>query len=73
MTKVKTIQVKQGFGVFTVVALMLLAAKLFVGFNISYLTIAVVWLIPLWVVLGIVAIMFVIGIIALIISALLRK
>ena len=54
MTQEKTKTVYQGFGVFTVVALMLLAAKLFVGFEISYLMIVTVWLIPLWLVLGIV-------------------
>ena len=54
MTQEKTKTVYQGFGVFTVVALMLLAAKLFVGFEISYLMIVAVWLIPLWLSLGIV-------------------
>ena len=54
MTQEKTKTVYRGFGVFTIVALMLLAAKLFVGFEISYLMIIAVWLIPLWFVLGIV-------------------
>ena len=54
MTQEKTKTVYRGFGVFTVVALMLLAAKLFVGFEISYLMIVAVWLIPLWLSLGIV-------------------
>ena len=54
MTQEKTKAVSQGFGVFTIVALMLLAAKLFVGFEISYLMIVAVWLIPLWLSLGIV-------------------
>ena len=54
MTQEKTKTVYQGFGVFTIVALMLLAAKLFVGFEISYLMIVAVWLIPLWLSLGIV-------------------
>ena len=54
MTQEKTKTVYCGFGVFTVVALMLLAAKLFVGFEISYLMIVAVWLIPLWLSLGIV-------------------
>ena len=54
MTQEKTKTVYRGFGVFTIVALMLLAAKLFVGFEISYLMIVAVWLIPLWLSLGIV-------------------
>ena len=54
MTQEKTKTVYRGFGVFTIVALMLLAAKLFVGFEISYLMIIAVWLIPLWLSLGIV-------------------
>ena len=54
MKQEKTKTVYRGFGVFTVVALMLLAAKLFVGFEISYLMIVAVWLIPLWLSLGIV-------------------
>ena len=54
MTQEKTKTVYQGFGVFTIVALMFLAAKLFMGFEISYLMIAVIWLIPLWLSLGIV-------------------
>ena len=54
MTQEKTKTVYQGFGVFTVVALMFLAAKLFMGFEISYLMIVAVWLIPLWLSLGIV-------------------
>ena len=66
MTQEKTKTVYRGFGVFTVVALMLLAAKLFVGFEISYLMIVAVWLIPLWFVLGIV---FITLIIALIVGA----
>lgn len=64
MTKVKTVQVKQGFGVFTVVALMLLAVKLFAGYSISYTTIILIWLLPLWIVLGIVGIALVVGLIA---------
>ena len=63
MTTEKTKQVSKGFGVFTVVALMLLAAKLFVGFEISYLMIVAVWLIPLWFVLGIVFITLTIALI----------
>ena len=63
MTQEKTKTVYQGFGVFTVVALMLLAAKLFVGFEISYLMIVAVWLIPLWFVLGIVFITLTIALI----------
>ena len=66
MTQEKTKTDYRGFGVFTVVALMLLAAKLFVGFEISYLMIVAVWLIPLWFVLGIV---FITLIIALIVGA----
>lgn len=66
MTQEKTKTVYQGFGVFTVVALMFLAAKLFMGFEISYLMIVAVWLIPLWFVLGIV---FITLIIALIVGA----
>ena len=63
MTQEKTKTVYQGFGVFTIVALMLLAAKLFVGFEISYLMIVAVWLIPLWLVLGIVFITLTIALI----------
>ena len=63
MTQEKTKAVSQGFGVFTIVALMLLAAKLFVGFEISYLVIVAVWLIPLWLVLGIVFITLTIALI----------
>ena len=63
MTQEKTKAVSQGFGVFTIVALMLLAAKLFVGFEISYLMIVAVWLIPLWLVLGIVFITLTIALI----------
>ena len=59
----KTKTVYQGFGVFTIVALMLLAAKLFVGFEISYLMIVVVWLIPLWFVLWVVFITLTIALI----------
>lgn len=47
---------------FTVVALMLLAAKLLAGYSISYTTIILVGLI-LWIVLGIVGIAFVVGLI----------
>lgn len=65
--------VYRGFGVFTIVALMLLAAKLFVGFEISYLTIAAIWLIPLWVVLGIIFIGLTIYLVASIIQALLKR
>ena len=70
MTQEKTKTVYQGFGVFTVVALMLLAAKLFVGFEISYLMIVAVWLIPLWFVLGVV---FITLTIALIVGLLFKK
>ena len=63
MTQEKTKTVYRGFGVFTIVALMLLAAKLFVGFEISYLMIVAVWLIPLWLVLGIVFITLTIALI----------
>ena len=73
MTQEKTKTVYQGFGVFTVVALMLLAAKLFVGFEISYLMIVTVWLIPLWLVLGIVFICLTFALIASIIQALIKK
>ena len=73
MTQEKTKTVYQGFGVFTVVALMLLAAKLFVGFEISYLMIVAVWLIPLWLVLGIVFICLTFALIASIIQALIKK
>lgn len=73
MTQEKTKTVYQGFGVFTVVALMLLAAKLFVGFEISYLMIIAVWLIPLWLVLGIVFICLTFALIASIIQALIKK
>ena len=73
MTQEKTKAVSQGFGVFTVVALMLLAAKLFVGFEISYLMIVAVWLIPLWLVLGIVFICLTFALIASIIQALIKK
>ena len=73
MTQEKTKPVYQGFGVFTIVALMLLAAKLFVGFEISYLMIIAVWLIPLWFVLGIVFIGLTITLIASIIKALINK
>ena len=73
MTQEKTKTVYQGFGVFTIVALMLLAAKLFVGFEISYLTIIAVWLIPLWFVLGIVFIGLTITLIASIIKILIKK
>ena len=71
MTQEKTVY--QGFGVFTIVALMLLAAKLFVGFEISYLMIIAVWLIPLWFVLGIMFIGLTITLIAGIIQALIKK
>ena len=73
MTQEKTKTVSQGFGVFTVVALMLLAAKLFVGFEISYLMIIAVWLIPLWFVLGIVFIGLTITLTANIIRVLIKK
>ena len=73
MAQEKTKTVSQGFGVFTIVALMLLAAKLFVGFEISYLMIVAVWLIPLWFVLGIVFIGLTITLIASIIKALINK
>lgn len=73
MTQEKTKTVSQGFGVFTVVALMLLAAKLFVGFEISYLMIVAVWLIPLWFVLGIVFIGLTITLVLSIIQALIKK
>ena len=73
MTQEKTKTVSQGFGVFTIVALMLLAAKLFVGFEISYLMIIVVWLIPLWLVLGIVFIGLTAALIVSIIQALIKK
>ena len=73
MTQEKTKAVSQGFGVFTIVALMLLAAKLFVGFEISYLMIVAVWLIPLWLVLGIVFICLTFALIASIIQALIKK
>ena len=73
MTQEKTKTVSQGFGVFTVVALMLLAAKLFTGFEISYLMIIAVWLIPLWVVLGIIFIGLTIYLVASIIQALLKR
>ena len=73
MTQEKTKTVYQGFGVFTIVALMLLAAKLFVGFEISYLMIIAVWLIPLWFVLVIVFICLTITLIASIIKILIKK
>ena len=73
MTQEKTKVVSQGFGVFTVVALMLLAAKLFAGFEISYMMIIAVWLIPLWFVLGIVFIGLTITLIASIIKILIKK
>ena len=73
MTQEKTETVYRGFGVFTVVALMLLAAKLFVGFEISYLMIIAVWLIPLWFVLGIIFICLTISLVASIIQALIKK
>ena len=73
MTQEKTKTVYCGFGVFTIVALMLLAAKLFAGFEISYLMIIVVWLIPLWVVLGIIFIGLTIYLVASIIQALLKR
>ena len=73
MTQEKTKTVYQGFGVFTVVALMLLAAKLFVGFEISYWVIVAVWLIPLWFVLGIVFITLTIALIVGIFQALIKK
>ena len=73
MTQEKTKAVSQGFGVFTVVALMLLTAKLFVGFEISYLMIIAVWLIPLWFILGIVFIGLTITLIASIIKILIKK
>ena len=73
MTQEETKAVSQGFGVFTIVALMLLAAKLFVGFEISYLTIIAVWLIPLWFVLGIVFICLTIALIVGVIGLLFKK
>ena len=73
MTQEKTKTVYQGFGVFTIVALMLLAAKLFVGFEISYLVIVAVWLIPLWLVLGIVFITLTIALIVGAIGLLFKK
>ena len=73
MTQEKTKTVYQGFGVFTIVALMLLAAKLFVGFEISYLMIIAVWLIPLWFILGIVFIGLTITLILSTIQALIKK
>lgn len=73
MTQEKTKAVSQGFGVFTIVALMLLAAKLFVGFEISYLMIVAVWLIPLWLVLGIVFITLTIALIVGAVGLLFKK
>ena len=73
MTQEKTKTVYRGFGVFTIVALMLLAAKLFTGFKISYLMIIAVWLIPLWFVLGIVFIGLTITLVLNIIQALINK
>lgn len=73
MTQEKTKTVYQGFGVFTIVALMLLAAKLFVGFEISYLMIVAVWLIPLWLVLGIVFITLTIALIVGAVGLLFKK
>lgn len=73
MAQEKTKVVYKGFGVFTVVSLMLLAAKLLVGFEISYLMIVAVWLIPLWFVLGIVFIGLTIALIVSIIQALIKK
>ena len=73
MTQEKTKTVYKGFGVFTVVALMLLAAKLFVGFEISYLMIVAVWLIPLWLVLGIVFITLTIALIVGAVGLLFKK
>ena len=73
MTQEKTKTVYRGFGVFTIVALMLLAAKLFTGFEISYLMIIAVWLIPLWFVLGIMFIGLTIALIVGIIQALTKK
>ena len=73
MTQEKTKTVYRGFGVFTIVALMLLAAKLFTGFEISYLMIIAVWLIPLWFVLGIVFIGLTITLVLNIIQALINK
>ena len=73
MTQEKTKTVYQGFGVFTVVALMLLTAKLFVGFEISYLMIVAVWLIPLWLVLGIVFITLTIALIVGAVGLLFKK
>ena len=73
MTQEKTKTVYQGFGVFTVVALILLAAKLFVGFEISYLMIVAVWLIPLWFALGIVFITLTIALIVGAVGLLFKK
>ena len=73
MTQEKTKAVYHGFSVFTVVALMLLAAKLFMGFEVSYLTIVVVWLIPLWLVLGIVFITLTIALIVGAVGLLFKK
>ena len=73
MTQEKTKTVYKGFCVFTVVALMLLAAKLFVGFEISYLMIVAVWLIPLWFVLGIVFITLTIALIVGAVGLLFKK
>jgi hypothetical protein len=73
VTQEKTKAVSQGFGVFTIVALMLLAAKLFVGFEISYLMIVAVWLIPLWLVLGIVFITLTIALIVGAVGLLFKK
>ena len=73
MTQEKTKAVSQGFGVFTIVALMLPAAKLFVGFEISYLMIVAVWLIPLWLVLGIVFITLTIALIVGAVGLLFKK
>ena len=73
MTQEKTKTVYRGFGVFTIVALMLLAAKLFVGFEISYLAIAAIWLIPLWLVLGVVFITLTVALIAGAIGLLFKK
>ena len=73
MTQENTKAVSQCFGVFTIVALMLLAAKLFVGFEISYLMIVAVWLIPLWLVLGIVFITLTIALIVGAVGLLFKK
>lgn len=54
---------KNGVGIFTVVAIVLAVLKIFSVIEITWKTIICIWLIPLWVVLGLIALSVVLYII----------